>query len=121
MPNRKIVGEVLHNYGEIRQLDLSVGVAYATNINEALAVVRELLDRNPRVLKEPAPGVGLAAFGDSSVTLSINPFVSQADYGPASNEIKQAILEQFRAKRIEIPFAQHEVRLLNAAERPKEA
>src|SRR5882724_12419466 len=27
VPNRKIVGEILHNYGAIRQLDLSVGVS----------------------------------------------------------------------------------------------
>src|SRR5436189_1170140 len=31
IPNRKIVGEVLHNYGVIRQLELSVGVAYGAN------------------------------------------------------------------------------------------
>ncbi len=33
VPNRKIVGEILHNYGRIRQLDVSVGVAYDTDIN----------------------------------------------------------------------------------------
>ena len=40
IPNRKIVGEVLHNYGSIRQLDLNVGVAYGTPLDEALGVVR---------------------------------------------------------------------------------
>src|SRR5438093_9240740 len=49
IPNRKIVGEVLHNYGTIRQLDLSVGVAYQTNIKEALATLCELVAQNPRV------------------------------------------------------------------------
>src|SRR4029077_20628158 len=28
IPNRKIAGEILHNYGTIRQLDVTVGVAY---------------------------------------------------------------------------------------------
>src|SRR5205814_866110 len=28
IPNRKIVGEILHNYGTIRQVDMNVGVAY---------------------------------------------------------------------------------------------
>ena len=32
VPNRKIVGEILHNYGHVRQLDLSVSVAYGTNL-----------------------------------------------------------------------------------------
>src|SRR6476646_8749702 len=34
IPNRKIVGEILHNYGTVRQLDLSVNVAFTTNLNE---------------------------------------------------------------------------------------
>src|SRR5882724_5415371 len=39
VPNRKIVGEILHNYGKIRQLDVTVGVAYNTDLNAALAAV----------------------------------------------------------------------------------
>src|SRR5712692_9994091 len=41
IPNRKIVGEVLHNYGTIRQLDMSVGVAYDTNLPDAIAILRD--------------------------------------------------------------------------------
>src|SRR5207244_3477848 len=59
IPNRKIVGEVLHNYGTIRQLNLTVGVAYNSNLTETLAAVREVLSRNSRVLKDPAPVVGV--------------------------------------------------------------
>ena len=36
IPNRKIAGEILHNYGEIRQLNLSVNVAYGTDIDAAV-------------------------------------------------------------------------------------
>jgi small conductance mechanosensitive channel len=120
IPNRKIVGEVLHNYGTIRQLDLSVGVGYSTDVKEALAVVREVLGQNVRVLKDPAPAIGVAALADSSVNLAIKPWVGVADFGPAAVEINQAILEQFRARQIEIPFPQREVRLLNG-ESPKVA
>src|SRR5713101_8248508 len=50
IPNRKIVGEVLHNYSAVRQLGLTVGVAYGSNVSQALAVIREVLAANPRVL-----------------------------------------------------------------------
>ena len=53
VPNRKIVGEILHNYGTMRQMSLSVGVAYDADIT--IATVKAILDRNPRVLKDPAP------------------------------------------------------------------
>ena len=118
IPNRKIVGEILHNYGTIRQLDISVGVGYGTNIPEALAVVREILSRNPRVLMEPNPAVGVTSLGDSSVFLAIKPWVAVTDFGPAGAEINLAVLEGFRLKGIEIPFPQREIRLLNPESSP---
>ena len=113
IPNRKIVGEILHNYGRVRQLDLSVGVAYASNPNEVLAVVREILAQNPRVLKDPAAAVGISLLADSAFNIAVKPWVALADYGAAAAEINQAIIETFRAKKIEMPFPQREVRLLN--------
>jgi len=113
VPNRKIVGEILQNYGQIRQLALNVGVAYGTDINTALAIVRGVLAGNARVLKEPAPGAGITLLADSSINIAICPWTSVGDYGPAQTEIYQAVVEQFRAHNIQIPFPQREVRLLN--------
>jgi small conductance mechanosensitive channel len=114
IPNRKIVGEILHNYGTIRQLSLSVGVSYDTNITETLTLIREILDKNPRVLKEPAAGVGVTALADSCVNIAITPWASVADFGAAGGELNKTILEEFRAKGIEMPFPQREIRLLNS-------
>jgi small conductance mechanosensitive channel len=113
IPNRKLVGEIMHNYGHIRQLDLGVGVGYATDMNGALKIVREILAANSRVLKEPVPFVGISALGDFSIQITIKPWVKVADYGPAQVEIYEAVLNQFRANKIEIPFPQREVRLLD--------
>jgi small conductance mechanosensitive channel len=112
IPNRKIVGEILHNYGHVRQLDLSVSVAYGTNITNAMNVVRGVLVKNTRVLKEPAPVVGVTMLADSSISIAIKPWTAVADYGPAQAEIYQAIAEQFRANSISIPFPQREIRML---------
>ena len=115
IPNRKIVGEVLHNYGTIRQLDLSVGVAYSTDVPETVAMVRDILKQNPRVLKDMTPGVGVSTLADSSINIAIKPWVKVSDYGAAGPEIYQAILDRFRGKGVEIPFPQREVRVLNGA------
>jgi small conductance mechanosensitive channel len=115
IPNRKIVGEVLHNYGKLRQLDLNVGVAYATDLAEAIAAVNEVLNANPRVLKDPAPVVGVNGLGDSAINLNVRPWTSVADYLPAGAEIYRAIVDRFRERQISIPFPQREVRLLQSA------
>jgi small conductance mechanosensitive channel len=113
VPNRKIVGEILHNYGHIRQLDMTVGVAYGTDINHALVVVRDVLARNARVLKEPVPVVGVTMLADSSINIAVKPWTGVADYNPATAEIYQDIVDQFRANKIEIPFPQRDVRMIN--------
>jgi small conductance mechanosensitive channel len=111
VPNRKIVGEILHNYGAVRQLDLNVGVAYGADLTKALSAVHGILQKNPHVLKDPEPVVGISKLGDSSINISIQPWVNVGDYGPAQLELYQAIVEQFRAAQIDIPFPQSEVRL----------
>jgi small conductance mechanosensitive channel len=113
IPNRKIIGDILHNFGNVRQLDLSVGVAYGTDLNDATAIVRRVLGANPRVLKEPAAIVGVTMLADCSINIAIKPWVKVDDYVLAQGEIVQAIAEQLRAANISIPFPQREVRLLN--------
>ena len=112
VPNRKIVGEVLHNYGSIRQLDLRVGVAYEAPLDKALAVARDVVTANPRVLKEPEPVIGVASLADSSVVISLRPWVQVSDYGPAGAEINQALVAALGKRAIQIPVPQLEVRLL---------
>ena len=115
IPNRKIVGEILHNFGNLRQLDIAVSVAYETNLNEALAAIGAVLQANTRVLKDPAPVVQTILLGNWSVNIGVRPWVQVQDFGPAAGEINRAILESFRDRGIVMPFPQHEVRLLGAA------
>jgi small conductance mechanosensitive channel len=113
VPNRKIVGEILHNYGKVRQLDLSVGIAYGTDLNVAFSTISSILQQNNRVLKEPAPVIGVAALGESFISLSIKPWVNVDDFVFAQAEIYQAVIERFRDKQIEIPGPRRAVRLIN--------
>lgn len=114
IPNGKIIGEILHNYGSMRQLKLSVGVGYDANLSEAFRIIHRLLAENRRVLKEPAPMVGISMLGDSAIVLSVQPWVPVTEVGPAEAEIYQAIVEQFKSGGIDIPFPQREVRMVAA-------
>lgn len=112
IPNRKIAGEILHNYGDVRQLRVDVGVAYDSNIETALATVHEILRANPRVLQQPAPYVHVSTLADSSVIITVRPWVKVPDYADAVGELNRTLLETFRTKGIEIPFPQREVHLV---------
>lgn len=113
IPNRKIVGEIFHNYGVIRQLDLSIGVNYDSDLRVVERTVREVLARNPKVLKEPAAGYGVTELDDSSINIAIKPWVAIHDFPSAPGELYQAVVEAFREQRIQMPFPQREIRILN--------
>jgi small conductance mechanosensitive channel len=114
IPNRKIVGEILHNYGRIRQLALEVGVAYDTDVGAAVGAVQEVLKANPRVLQDPAPLIFVARLAES-IRIGVGPWVGVADYVPAGGELNRAILEKFRDRRIVIPMPRREVHLVGKA------
>jgi small conductance mechanosensitive channel len=112
IPNRKIVGEILHNFGKIRQLDIVVGVAYNTDLNAALATITEIVRGNARVLPQPSPVIQATLLGSSAITIGVKPWVAVPDFGVATGEINKSIVETFRGRGIVIPFPQHEVRLI---------
>ncbi len=115
VPNRKVTGEILHNYGRIRQCAVNVGVAYDTDLPAALGLIGELVRGNPRVLADPAPLIQIDALADSSVQIAVRPWVAVTDFGAAPGELNLTIAEELRRRGISIPFPQHEVRLLGAA------
>ena len=112
IPNRKIIGQILHNYGKLRQLHLAVGIAYASDLSQALATVERMVNTHPRVTQEPTPVIGINQLGDSAITISLKPWVALSNYVPAEAELYHAIVEAFRNQHIQIPFPQREVRML---------
>ena len=115
IPNRKIVGEVFHNHGAVRQLNLSVGVAYHTDLDLALATIDAVVRANPRVLHDPSPLVQPIELADSCVQIGAQLWVSVLDYNAVRGEINKAIVRACRERGIEIPFPQHDVRLVGNA------
>jgi small conductance mechanosensitive channel len=96
-------------------VDVAVAVAYDTDLNAALAAIHEVLQANPRVLKDPAPLVQVTLLADSSVQVGVKPWVSVPDYGAATGEINKAVVETFRGRDIVIPFPQREVRIVGGS------
>jgi small conductance mechanosensitive channel len=113
VPNRKVVGEILHNYGHVRQVDTLVRIAYESDLAGALEVIRGVVAANPRVLADPSPLVLVNMLSDSAVEIAIRPWVKVADYGAITGELNLSVVEELRRRGIVIPYPQSEVRLLN--------
>ncbi len=115
VPNRKVVGEILHNYGRIRQAEVKVGVAYESDLPLALGAIGDLVRANPRVLADPAPVIQVVALADSAVQIAVRPWVSVADYGMVAGELNVSLLAELRRRGVAIPYPQREVRLIGGS------
>ena len=100
IPNRKIVGEILHNHGKIRQLAIEVPIRYDADVEQAIDTAQAVLRANGRVLRDPAPGVGIARLADNGVRLAVAPWVAVRDFGAAGAELNQALLAALRNRQI---------------------
>jgi small conductance mechanosensitive channel len=115
VPNRKVVGEILQNFGALRQSEILVGIAYESDLAAALSAIREVVAANSRVLSDPKPVVQVNALAASAVQIAIRPWVAVPDFGAISGELNLSIAEDLRRRGIAIPFPQHEVRLIRDA------
>jgi small conductance mechanosensitive channel len=113
VPNRKIVGEIVHNFGTTRQLTLAVAVPLDANLGAVLTTARDAILANPRVLKDPSPSIGVVQVGEAGIKIGIQPWVSVADVSVAEGELYRSLVERFHAQGIGAPLPRHEVRLVN--------
>jgi small conductance mechanosensitive channel len=114
VPNRKVVGEILHNFGRIRQAEVKVGVGYEVDLPLAIAAIQELVVANARVLADPAPQVQIVALAESAVQIAVRPWVAVADYPAVLGELNLALVETCRRRGISMPFPQRAVHLIGA-------
>jgi small conductance mechanosensitive channel len=115
VPNRKIVGEILHNYGTIKQIKVTVSVSDPEDINATLTLIHELLAQDARALKDPAPVVGVSAVGDEGVRIAVMPWARVPD-GPALEaDLYKALIETLHARGIGLGVPRREIRMVNGA------
>jgi small-conductance mechanosensitive channel len=117
IPNENLIGNEVINlsYSNSRLLlRADVGVAYASDLREAMRLMAEAAASVPRVLKDPEPRTLITEFADSSVNLSVGFWIEDPHNGTGNvkSDVLLAIWDAFKTGGVEIPFPQREVRLL---------
>jgi small conductance mechanosensitive channel len=113
VPNRKIAGEILHNFGQRRQLMIAVGVAGNTDLSAAFVAIDEVLKADRRVLRDPAPLVQARLSEGAGININVMPWLAVPDFGPAGGDLSKALIDAFRRHGIVMSVPQREVRLLD--------
>ena len=113
VPNAKMTSDNIVNYTakDIRRVDIVAGVSYGDDIDKVRKVLEEVLAKDDRILKDPAPTIGVLALADSSVNFAVRPWVKTTDYWDVFFATQENIKKQFDAAGICIPFPQQDVHL----------
>ncbi len=111
MPNNKVWGSPITNFTAtgVRRIDLVVGVAYDTDIDEAREVFAELLDSNEGVLEDPEPIVWVGELNNSSIDFFVRGWVETADFWAVRSDLLRQVKYYLDDAGIGIPFPQREV------------
>lgn len=112
IPNKDIVGEILFNSAANKVVEITVGVSYGDDPERAVEVIRQALQKEPRVQKTPAPQIGIDAFGDSAINIGLRYWVPTKEYYHAKYAVNLAIFKALKAANITMPFPQREVRMI---------
>ena len=113
VPNGKMTGDNIVNYTakEIRRVDIVAGVSYKDDLEKVRNVLTDILAKDDRILKDPAPTIGVLELADSSVNFAVRPWVKTADYWNVFFATQENIKKRFDSEGICIPFPQRDVHI----------
>lgn len=88
MPNSQLWNRTIRNYSRLptRRLDVAMSIGYADDLERAMAVLRDLLGEDPRVLGEPAPQVLVSAL-DGGFTVTMRCWTESANFADLQSDL----------------------------------
>jgi small conductance mechanosensitive channel len=113
IPNGAAAGNLMKNYTTegILRVDLTAGVAYESDLKKTKDVLMKVLNDHPKVLKDPAPFVGLNEMADSSLNFVVRPYAKVEDYWDVYFQVNEQVKQALDDAKITIPFPQMDVHL----------
>ncbi|NKB38618.1 MAG: mechanosensitive ion channel [Gammaproteobacteria bacterium] len=117
IPNANITGGNITNYStkDTRRVDLVFGIGYDDDIKKAKQILEDLVGKDERILKDPAPVVAVSELADSSVNFIVRPWVNSADYWAVYWDLTETVKLTFDKEGISIPYPQQNVHMHQAA------
>ncbi|WP_459943024.1 mechanosensitive ion channel domain-containing protein [Deferrisoma palaeochoriense] len=121
VPNADLVSGRVTNWTlstRMVRVVVPVGVAYGSDVEKVMEILREVADEHPQVRRDPPPQVLFLAFGESSLDFELRVWVGDVDDRlRVRSELHRAIDRKFREAGVEIPFPQRDLHVRTVDER----
>ena len=116
LPNSEITTAPIINYSALpqRRFEVSVGVGYDDDLQQARAVLLQIARDEPLVLDEPEPVVRVVNLGESSVDLVLHAFANNADFVEARSRVIEAVRNELIGHGLNIPYPQRDLHVYHS-------
>jgi small-conductance mechanosensitive channel len=115
IPNGELISSPMINrtFGLSRgRLDVPIGVAYGSDVEMVLKILKQCAAEHETVLDDPEPDVVFLNFSDSSLDFELRVFLSDIrDRFAVGTDLRIAILAEFASNGVEIPYPQRDLHL----------
>lgn len=113
VPNGNVFSSTITNYSanETRRVDFIFDISYNDDIAHAKEIIREILEKDDRVLKDPKPVIAVSNLATNSVQIIARPWVNTPNYYAVYWQITEDVKIAFDKAGISIPFNQLDVNL----------
>lgn len=115
VPNKHIVGEILHNSKNDSLLELTVGISYSHNPLEVVKLLEETMLSLDIIGKNNKLQVGIDEFSDSAITLGIRLWTPTINLYDSKYKAYASIYSALDDANIHIPFPQRDVHIHQVA------
>ena len=117
IPNKHIVGEILHNSFSYSLVKGEIDIAYDANADLAIELIEKVLNDHELVSDSPHAQVGIERFAQSGVTLSYRFWVPTTKIIETKLAVNRNVFKAIQGADIEIPFPQRIVTLNQNSEK----
>ena len=114
VPNNMVLGSTIINYSRnpLRRLEIIVPVPYDADVEEVKAIVNAIVDKEERIVRDPAPFFRLTEYGASSLNFTLRTWTKSGDFWAVKFDLLENILQALRKAKIEIPYNQLDVHVI---------
>lgn len=113
VPNKSFITGPVLNWSlsdPISRLVVDVGVAYGSDVARAMALVGEVAEGEPKVLREPAPMITLECFGESTLQIRLRCYLDDLEARPmVRSRLYEGIHAALARAGITVAFPQRDV------------
>ncbi|MGF1610415.1 MAG: mechanosensitive ion channel domain-containing protein [Kiloniellales bacterium] len=115
IPNSELISTSVINYthkNKLGRIEVKVGVAYGSDVEKVMRIMKEPLVADSRIAEWPEPYVLFRGFGDSSLDFEGRGYLLDVEsIMSVSSDYRVALAKAFAENGIEIPFPQRDLHL----------